>query len=259
LRIPERGGLLAAVVRVWLIGGLRVEVDGAAVELPRGARARAVLAWLALHPGVHRRTEVAARFWPDVLDASARNSLRGALVAIRDAVGPATLTATRDTVGVVPGPELWVDALCVHDRYASGDLVGALELGDGELLADLEDDWARDAREEHRRLIADTLARLAGDAERRGDLPGAIGWSRRLVAHDALSEEAHRQLMRRLAAAGDRAAAIVVYERLAERLRPAGVGTAHVELVPDCGHFIADERPDLVAERARALFADAAP
>ena len=24
-----------------------------------------------------------------------------------------------------------------------------------------------------------------------------------------------------------------------------------VELVPGCGHFIADERPDLVAERAR--------
>jgi pimeloyl-ACP methyl ester carboxylesterase len=28
-----------------------------------------------------------------------------------------------------------------------------------------------------------------------------------------------------------------------------------VELVPDCGHFIADERPDLVAARARELFA----
>jgi pimeloyl-ACP methyl ester carboxylesterase len=28
-----------------------------------------------------------------------------------------------------------------------------------------------------------------------------------------------------------------------------------VELVPDCGHFIADERPELVAERARGFFA----
>jgi pimeloyl-ACP methyl ester carboxylesterase len=27
-----------------------------------------------------------------------------------------------------------------------------------------------------------------------------------------------------------------------------------VELVPDCGHFIADERPDLVASRALAFF-----
>jgi pimeloyl-ACP methyl ester carboxylesterase len=30
-----------------------------------------------------------------------------------------------------------------------------------------------------------------------------------------------------------------------------------VELVADCGHFIADERPDLVAERAREFFAPA--
>jgi len=30
-----------------------------------------------------------------------------------------------------------------------------------------------------------------------------------------------------------------------------------VELVPDCGHFIADERPELVAERARDFFAPA--
>ncbi len=29
-----------------------------------------------------------------------------------------------------------------------------------------------------------------------------------------------------------------------------------VELVPDCGHFIADERPDLVAERARSFLGD---
>jgi pimeloyl-ACP methyl ester carboxylesterase len=31
-----------------------------------------------------------------------------------------------------------------------------------------------------------------------------------------------------------------------------------VELVPDCGHFIADEKPGLVAERARAFFAPTA-
>jgi pimeloyl-ACP methyl ester carboxylesterase len=39
------------------------------------------------------------------------------------------------------------------------------------------------------------------------------------------------------------------YERHAEEMT--------VELVRDCGHFIADERPQLVAERARELFAPA--
>jgi pimeloyl-ACP methyl ester carboxylesterase len=37
------------------------------------------------------------------------------------------------------------------------------------------------------------------------------------------------------------------YEQHAEEMR--------VELVEDCGHFIADERPELVADRARELFA----
>jgi pimeloyl-ACP methyl ester carboxylesterase len=37
------------------------------------------------------------------------------------------------------------------------------------------------------------------------------------------------------------------YERHAERM--------DLELVPDCGHFIADEKPDLVAGRAREFFA----
>jgi pimeloyl-ACP methyl ester carboxylesterase len=39
------------------------------------------------------------------------------------------------------------------------------------------------------------------------------------------------------------------YERHADDMQ--------VELVPECGHFIADERPELVAERARELFAPA--
>ncbi len=33
------------------------------------------------------------------------------------------------------------------------------------------------------------------------------------------------------------------------------VDDMEIELVPGCGHFIADERPELVAERARAFFA----
>lgn len=40
------------------------------------------------------------------------------------------------------------------------------------------------------------------------------------------------------------------YERHADDMQ--------VELVPDSGHFIADEKPELVAERARAFFAPAA-
>lgn len=53
--------------------------DGRPLPPPRAAAARALLAWLALHPGPQPRGELAPRFWPDVLDESARQSLRNAL------------------------------------------------------------------------------------------------------------------------------------------------------------------------------------
>jgi pimeloyl-ACP methyl ester carboxylesterase len=46
----------------------------------------------------------------------------------------------------------------------------------------------------------------------------------------------------------------VVSERLMNGWEPHADAMS-AELVPGCGHFIADERPDLVADEARALFA----
>jgi hypothetical protein len=59
------------VLRVWSSGGLRLEAGGVELQPPPSRRARAVLAYLALHPGSHARAQLADRFWPDVLDESA--------------------------------------------------------------------------------------------------------------------------------------------------------------------------------------------
>ena len=74
-------------------------------------------------------------------------------------------------------------------------------------------------RDEHRDRVAGVLARVAAGAEQDGDLRSAIEYTRRQVALDPLAEEPQRDLMRRLAAAGDRPAAIRAYERLSRRLR----------------------------------------
>jgi DNA-binding SARP family transcriptional activator len=87
---------------VRLAGGFELRVDGAPIALPASRRARAVLAYLALNPGPQPRGRLAARFWPDVLDESARASLRVALTELRQALGPAArfVVATRDTVAL---------------------------------------------------------------------------------------------------------------------------------------------------------------
>ena len=77
------------MLRVRLFGGFALESDGVALPMPERRRACSLLGWLALHPGMHPRSEVAGRFWPEVLDSSARKSLRTELVAVRRALGPA--------------------------------------------------------------------------------------------------------------------------------------------------------------------------
>src|SRR3984885_14043869 len=71
-----------AMLEIQVIGELEVRLAGAKAELPAGRRVRALLGWLAIHPGRHHRSRLAGQFWPDVLDASARASLRSAIWAL---------------------------------------------------------------------------------------------------------------------------------------------------------------------------------
>ena len=95
------------MVRISVLGELVVENDGKPVELSGSWRAKSLFAWLAVRPGTHPRSSVAPLFWPDVLDSSARASLRNALWSIRKALGDDAelLIATRDRVGLETSAE----------------------------------------------------------------------------------------------------------------------------------------------------------
>src|SRR3954454_8507132 len=204
---------LASMLRVRLLGELQPEADGEPIAMPPGRRAWALLAWLALHPGEHARGSVAARFWPDVLDSSARASLRSALWELRRALGDDTaLISGRDRIGL----RCATDLAEFDAHVAAGRLEEAVALHRGPLLADLDDDWVLEARDEHAERLGAALARLAAAAERPAD---AVGWARRRLALDPLDEDAARDLMRRLADAGDRAGALAAHDRLSDRRR----------------------------------------
>jgi DNA-binding SARP family transcriptional activator/tetratricopeptide (TPR) repeat protein len=212
------------VLRVRVLGDLAVEVDGEAATLPSSAKVRAVLAWLALHRGMQPRSAVAARLWPDVLDASARASLRSAIWALRRSLGDddgRLLVATRDQVGLGgPGVDVWVDLLEFDRLVSDGHPEEALTLGsEAELLAGIDEEWVYAARDEHRQRLMVALAAAADAAEGRAEPATAIGFDRRRTQLDPLSEPAHRDLIRRLDAAGDRGAALTAYTRLRDRMR----------------------------------------
>jgi DNA-binding SARP family transcriptional activator/tetratricopeptide (TPR) repeat protein len=209
------------MLRVSVLGRMGVERDGVELDAPTSRRAWSLLAYLALHPGPQSRGELAARFWPDVLDSSARASLRSAVWSLRRALEPAAdaiLIAGRDEIALA-SEELWVDARAFAELIEQGRDRDAVELCRGELLSGFEEDWISTAREEHREQLLKGLERLACKCETNGDHAGAIEWSRRQVACDPFGEEAHRRLIARLAQSGDRAAALLAYRSLADRLR----------------------------------------
>jgi DNA-binding SARP family transcriptional activator len=203
---------------VRLGNALTLRVDGENRSPPSSRRARALLAYLALHPGPHQRGRLAAHFWPDVLDDSARASLRVAMTELRQALGPAAgehLIATRDTVAL-GGLGLTVDVREFDDLLERDDPLRALEVCGSSILDDFDEDWAIQARDEHAHRLAGAFERAAATA---ADPAETVRLTRAEVALDPLAEAPNRRLIERLAAMGDRSAALAAGRQFAERLR----------------------------------------
>ncbi len=210
------------MLRARLLGALEVELNGIGISASPSQRPWALFAYVALASRPVPRAELANRFWPDVLDQSARASVRSALWALRRQLGDA-LVVDGERVWLEDAQGIWID---VHEflRLADTDPDAALALCRGELLAGIEEDWVLSARERHRERVIGLLEGLARGAEQRGEVREAIELTRQQVERDPFDEGAHRRLITRLDASGDRAAAMRSYRMLTERLnRELGV------------------------------------
>ena len=227
------------MLRIRLLGELRLELEGRRLDDIASRRARSLLGWLAYHPGLHPRTRVAAVFWPDVLEQSSRASLRTTLATLRRELGEAArfVVAERERVGLEESAELSVDVAEIERLIAAGRHADALALCRDELLVDLDDDWVLEARQAHRERVGELLVALGETAEAAGDVDTAVIHARRRLELDPVSEDAARVLMRRLAESGDRAAAVASYEAFRGLLQrelgmaPSGETRALAELL----------------------------
>jgi DNA-binding SARP family transcriptional activator/tetratricopeptide (TPR) repeat protein len=204
------------VLQVRLLGGVAAEREGEQLSLPPPVGR--LLALLALRPGVHDRETVAATLWPGAAGTAARANLRTAVWALRKAVGDEALITSRTAVGLRP-EAIAVDLADGQRRAAAGDSTAAAALCRGELLPGYAEDWAETARRRQRAELTETLAARAAAAEHDGDAAGAARWSRLRCELDPLNEAAHADLVRQLAAAGDRAGALVAGREVTDRLR----------------------------------------
>jgi DNA-binding SARP family transcriptional activator len=222
-----------------LLGPVQIDLDGQPISAFEYAKVRALLVYLAVERGhSHSRDALAELLWPDQAPQVARNSLRQALAKLRQAIRdhearPPFLLISRDALGFNTASHFALDTAAFDELAAAGERCPhAREEACAECVARWEraialyrgpfldqatprdsagfEEWALLRRERYERQAAEMLARLAGYYERR-DGAQALRYARRHLALDPWNEEVHRQVMRVLAASGQRGAALAHY------------------------------------------------
>ena len=212
-------------LQLTLFGSPEVRLHGQPVTGFRTSKAQALLYYLAVTGRSHTRATLAGLLWSDQPEEAARASLSKCLSNLRDLVGDAVLVDRQtvafnrhqpyhlDTegflagIGQPPTPETlptWQAALTLY----RGDFLEGFYVREA---PDFEQ-WVLVQRAHYREAVLQGLHTLANWYEQQGDLPQAISHTRRLLTLEPWREEAHRQLMTRLARSGQRAAALAQFE-----------------------------------------------
>ena len=218
-------------LQIELLGGLRVRT-GAGREIRVVSRkAQALLACLAVEPGVsHSRDVLASLLWEDSDPELARASLRQALTSLRRSLPETCAAALQGNAATVA-----LDAALASSDVAQfralirdgspGALASAVERHAGVLLDGFDarssafDQWLLERRGELRRLLLGAAQRLAAQCAAVGDDTGAIAALERLVAIEPSNEHAQRDLMQTLARQGRYTDALRQYRVCRDALR----------------------------------------
>jgi DNA-binding SARP family transcriptional activator/TolB-like protein len=227
------------LVRLKLIGSMEAADPSGNNVLPPSRKARALLSYLALNAGQWvPRSRITRLLWDRVPEEQGRASLRQALHELSRAMGPAfhkAMETERERLRLL-SEVVWVDALVVGTPAAGegADSLPDLNVFSGSLLLDgldnLSDEfdhWLVAERQKlEERIRRWNEARIQTGLQEPGAHQQRVEMARRAVATDPTNEEAVRELMRVLAGSGQRAQAVLEYERCRKILR------SHLDLEP---------------------------
>lgn len=232
------------MIRLLLLGPLAIERDEQSVDvhgLPK-PKLLALIAYLSAADEARSRSRdtLLGLLWPEREEESARHALRQSLFELRQALGQDVLDGRRAEV-VELGPDLWTDVRAFRAALAAGRDAEAIELCRGQLLAGFHlsdapefERWLMDERRELAEQAARAAARLGARAEDAGEPDAAVAWYARAASFSPYEEPLWKRQIEVLARQGDRAGAIAVFERFAERLAkrsgvPSGARAAGVD------------------------------
>lgn len=201
-------------VRLGLLDGFRLEVDGVAVD-PLGSAQRLV-AYLALH-GPHMRTAVAGTLWANVAEERAMASLR-TTVWRANRVVPELVRAARTQLALADSVEVDVDHLVARaQRLVTGrdcELdVSLVRRNPGELLPGWYEDWVIFERERLRHLRLHSLEAASAQLLQQQRFTEALDIALAAVRCEPLRESAHCAVIAVHLAEGNQVEAIRHYQR----------------------------------------------
>lgn len=230
------------MLRISLFGSMALATGPDSVpEVPVVGRSASLLAYLALgHGRSFSRSELLASLWPEPGASASTGSFNTALWRLRRLLETPPLahanlitTDRRGGIALCPQADVWLD-VAEFDRLVepclarpaerlTDDDMEALERGvrlyKADLLVELSDDWALRARERYRRNFLNALYRLMQIATIRRQYLDGIEHAQRILDHDPLREDVHRDLMQLFVASGQRALALRQFEHCRELLR----------------------------------------
>jgi DNA-binding SARP family transcriptional activator len=250
-------------LRVRLFGGFEVWSGSQPIDGFESQKVRALLAYLACHPGrVLARDHLAGLLWPERGPEAARHALRQAAYNLKTSLPAGTrspILGTYNGLQLNPEAGLWTDVAAFEEALRLGksresfdvhQLTTAAQLYRGELLSgffvrDCEsfEEWLVVEQERLREAAVDVLRSLVEHYRQRGEHRFGLHYARRLVAVEPLSEEARRDLMRLALLAGRRGLALAEYEKLRIMLRNE-LGVEPLEETRSLYEVILREQPD---------------
>jgi DNA-binding SARP family transcriptional activator len=251
-----------ARLKVRLLGGVEISLDGRRLRAFNALRLQRFLTLIALRSDLEHRSRLAFELWPDSSERQARTNLRKLIHDFRHAL-PDTeefVEIDNEIVRWIPG-RANVDVLRFRNALAAADLELAARLYSGDFLPACYDDWVVDVRAKLRAEVSGALLRLTEETAKRNDHQATIQYAQRIIDLDPTEEAAVRIQMQAHLALGNRAAALRAYHRFAEVLeRELGVapgeaiGAIYQRL--RAGTFDHDQVPPEVRDEDLALIAE---
>jgi adenylate cyclase len=220
----DRGGNLARFT-IRMLGPFEVVGPAGVVDLGRGKLCGLVALLASVSEG-RSRESLTTLLWGSHFDVQAQQNLRQAIARLRQILGRDALVADARTVALAPG--LFDCDLARFERLLAARAPASTDEALGLFGGFLPDivirdpgwaDWIRGERLRLETTVLDALVLRGGDLLTGGDTARALAYGRRAIAMDPLREDAHRLVIRALAATGRRAEALRQVDELTGLLR----------------------------------------